>query len=211
MCALRLKAPGCSSLIPTDARNAQLSKHAAPAATHGNLRLAHHTITVMPSIRCVLNWSSVGVKADLGLIIRVPSHSLVSDCPQVCRKPRTYPWIPLTWPLKSHSGFSVQRGHPPGHVSFFFLAVVHLSESTVFKGFSQNKWVFLLNMKNTGFNDLQGPFWLWNRSVLQHYLIGTSFSSPFDRQISTLLVAHINFMQLIRAEKQTNFSSEVTW
>lgn len=42
MCALRLKAPGCSSLIPTDARNAQLSKHAAPAAAHGNLRLAHH-------------------------------------------------------------------------------------------------------------------------------------------------------------------------
>lgn len=146
MCALRLKAPGCSSLIPTDARNAQLSKHAAPAATHGNLRLAHHTITVMPSIRCVLNWSSVGVKADLGLIIRVPSHSLVSDCPQVCRKPRTYPWIPLTWPLKSHSGFSVQRGHPPGHVSFFFwqlfiwVKAQYLKVSHRTNGFSCSIW-----------------------------------------------------------------------
>ena len=42
MCALRLKAPGGSSLILIDARNAQLSKHAAPAPAHGNLRLARH-------------------------------------------------------------------------------------------------------------------------------------------------------------------------
>ena len=42
MCALRLKAPGGSSLILMDARNAQLSKHTAPAPAHGTLRLAQH-------------------------------------------------------------------------------------------------------------------------------------------------------------------------
>lgn len=90
----------------------------------------------MPSISCFeLEFS--GGKAD-GLDIRVPSHSLVSDCPQVCRNlelslnPSHVASEISQWILGSERSSL-------GHVSFFFfffLAVVHLNESTVFKGFS---------------------------------------------------------------------------
>lgn len=56
----------------------------------------------------------------------------------------------------------------------------------------------------------KGPFQLWNRSILKHYLTWTGFSSPSHRWISYLLGAHVNRMQQIRAERRMNFPNELT-